>query len=37
MLKRGMTKEERIKNGYWPAYRMAEILLEKWGNGGMGA
>ena len=27
MLKRGMTKEERIKNGYWPAYRMAEILL----------
>jgi tetratricopeptide (TPR) repeat protein len=27
MLKRGMTKEERIKNGYWPAYRMAEVLL----------
>lgn len=26
MLKRGMTKEERIKNGYWPAYRMAEVL-----------
>jgi tetratricopeptide (TPR) repeat protein len=33
MLKRGMTKEERIKNGYWPAYRMAELLL---GNGVMG-
>ena len=29
MLKRGMTKEERIKNGYWPAYRMAEVLLNK--------
>ncbi|UCH93092.1 MAG: hypothetical protein JSV88_22780 [Candidatus Aminicenantes bacterium] len=26
MLKRGMTKEERIKNGYWPAYRIAEHL-----------
>jgi hypothetical protein len=29
MLKRGMTKEERIKNGYEPAYRMAELLLKK--------
>jgi hypothetical protein len=27
MLKRGMTKEKRIKNGYWPAYSMAEVLL----------
>jgi tetratricopeptide (TPR) repeat protein len=33
MLKRGMTKEERIKNGYWPVYRMAEVLL---GAGEMG-
>jgi hypothetical protein len=29
MLKRGMTKEERIKNGYQPAYDMAELLLKK--------
>jgi len=27
MLKRGMTKEERIQNGYWVAYQIAEILL----------
>jgi tetratricopeptide (TPR) repeat protein len=26
MLKRGMTKEERIRNGYWVAYRIAEQL-----------
>jgi hypothetical protein len=26
MLKRGLTREERIKNGYQPAYRMAELL-----------
>jgi len=26
MLKRGMTDEERIKNGYWIAYQIAEIL-----------
>jgi hypothetical protein len=26
MLKRGMTDEERIKNGYWVAYQIAEIL-----------
>ena len=26
MLKRGMTDEERITNGYWPAYEMAEKL-----------
>jgi tetratricopeptide (TPR) repeat protein len=26
MLKRGMTHEERIKNGYWIAYRIAEAL-----------
>jgi len=26
MLKRGMTDEERITNGYWPAYQMAEKL-----------
>jgi hypothetical protein len=26
MLKRGMTHEERIKNGYWMAYRIAEAL-----------
>jgi hypothetical protein len=32
MLKRGMTLEERIKNGYLPAYRMAELLMEKRGK-----
>ena len=26
MLKRGMTHKERIKNGYWIAYQIAEIL-----------
>jgi hypothetical protein len=26
MLKRGLTQEERIKNDYHPAYRMAELL-----------
>jgi tetratricopeptide (TPR) repeat protein len=26
MLKRGMTDEERIRNGYWMAYRIAEAL-----------
>jgi len=26
MLKRGMSQEERIRNGYYVAYRMAEIL-----------
>lgn len=29
MLKRGMTREERIKNGYWVAYRMAEALEQR--------
>ncbi|MCX6581248.1 MAG: hypothetical protein NT166_13810 [Candidatus Aminicenantes bacterium] len=29
MLKRGMTKEERIQNGYWVAYQIAEILLKQ--------
>jgi tetratricopeptide (TPR) repeat protein len=29
MLKRGMSQEERIKNGYWVAYRIAEVLEEK--------
>ncbi len=28
MLKRGMTEEERITNGYWPVYHMAE----EWGK-----
>ncbi len=32
MLKRGMTMEERIKNGYQPAYRMAELLMGKEGS-----
>ena len=32
MLKRGMTLEERIKNGYQPAYRMAELLMGKEGS-----
>jgi hypothetical protein len=26
MLKRGLTKEERIRNGYFPVYQMAETL-----------
>jgi hypothetical protein len=26
MLKRGMTDEERTRNGYWVAYQIAEIL-----------
>ncbi|MDQ1354496.1 MAG: hypothetical protein QG657_4805 [Acidobacteriota bacterium] len=29
MLKRGMTEEERIQNGYWVAYQIAEILLKQ--------
>jgi hypothetical protein len=29
MLKRGMTHEERIKNGYWIAYQIAEKLLKE--------
>lgn len=29
MLKKGMTKEERIQNGYWVAYRIAEELEKK--------
>jgi hypothetical protein len=28
MLKRGMTDQERIDNGYWIAYRIAEALLK---------
>ncbi|MCP5108839.1 MAG: DUF4062 domain-containing protein [bacterium] len=28
MLKRGMTEEERIQNGYWVAYKIAEALEE---------
>jgi tetratricopeptide (TPR) repeat protein len=32
MLKRGLTREERIKNGYQPAYRMAELLMGKEGS-----
>jgi len=32
MLKRGLTLEERIKNGYQPAYRMAELLMGKEGS-----
>ena len=28
MLKRGMTDEERIRNGYWVAYQIAETLLK---------
>ncbi len=29
MLKRGMTEEERILNGYWIAYKIAETLEER--------
>jgi hypothetical protein len=29
MLKRGMTRQERVENGYWVAYRIAEELLKK--------
>ncbi len=29
MLKRGLTDEERIQNGYWVAYQIAEILLKE--------
>lgn len=29
MLKRGMTHEERIRNGYWVAYQIAEALGKK--------
>jgi tetratricopeptide (TPR) repeat protein len=30
MLKRGMTHEERIRNGYWVAYKIAEELEKRW-------
>jgi len=26
MLKRGMTEDERVKNGYWVVFQMAEEL-----------
>ncbi|MDQ1354091.1 MAG: hypothetical protein QG657_4400, partial [Acidobacteriota bacterium] len=29
MLKRGLTDEERIQNGYWVAYQIAETLLKE--------
>jgi len=29
MLKRGMTHEERIQNGYWVAYKIAEELEKR--------
>jgi hypothetical protein len=29
MLKRGMTRQERVENGYWVAYRIAEELLKR--------
>ncbi len=29
MLKRGLTEKERIQNGYWVAYQIAEILLKE--------
>ncbi|KAA0229558.1 hypothetical protein EDS67_11025 [candidate division KSB1 bacterium] len=29
MLKRGMTQQERIDNGYWVAYQIAEALEER--------
>ncbi len=33
MLKRGMTEEEPITNGYWPVYHMAAELGKKyWSN-----
>lgn len=32
MLKRGMTEEERITNGYWMVYHMAEALGKKQGR-----
>jgi hypothetical protein len=28
MLKKGMTKDERAKNGYYMAYQMAEALCD---------
>jgi hypothetical protein len=30
MLKRGMTEEERIQNGYWVAYKIAEELEKRY-------
>ncbi len=33
MLKRGMTEEERIRNGYWVAYQVAERLEGNVGRG----
>ncbi len=32
MLKRGMTEEERVKNGYWVAYKIADVLEKKLGR-----
>jgi hypothetical protein len=29
MLKRGMTEQERIRNGYFPVYRIADFMLKK--------
>ncbi len=29
MLKRGMTEQERIENGYWVAYQIAEALEKR--------
>lgn len=29
MLKRGMTEEERIENGFWMSYRFAEALEKR--------
>jgi len=28
-VKRGMTKQERVDNGYWVAYKIAEALEER--------
>ena len=30
MLKRGLTQQERIDNGYWVAYKIAEALEERY-------
>ncbi|NIM12217.1 MAG: DUF4062 domain-containing protein [Candidatus Aminicenantes bacterium] len=29
MLKRGMTQEERVQNGYWVAYKIADVLEQR--------
>jgi tetratricopeptide (TPR) repeat protein len=34
MLKRGMTHEERIRNGYWVAYKIAETLEKQFNTKG---